>query len=710
MVETAAQPRQAAAAAAPVPGSPSNFKYRPDIDALRGVAVLAVLIYHLNDLFLPGGFTGVDIFFVISGFVVTGSLLSHGQEPLGRRLSGFYLRRVRRLLPNLFACIGLTSLATALLVPPDQTRGMFLTAVKSLYGWSNNHLVQAARDYFALDTKLNPFVHTWSLGVEEQFYLVFPILLVLCGFGARRTLPLLLGLMALSLAGSLWLTRELPISAYFLMPSRFWELAAGGALLLAQRRGLTASWPQGRSLRLAGGILLLLALIFTPERQGFPAPAALPAVIGTLMVIQAGPDADGRFLPGRWLERLLLTCGLLSYSLYLWHWPVMVLMRWTIGLDRIWHYLLATALTFALGWLAYRLIEQPVRRHPLPPLGQWLLALVAFVATWSGIDALAHPLRGRLFLGSTANPVPKSERIAEMKPVIQGTGISDGTCGIATWEPYTKAVRTDFNVCGKKGLPGAGEILLIGDSHAHHLLPMLDRVTDRTGQALTFTFKSSCLISPDLTVTFDKKRYEPCRQFAAGEIDRTLERLGPGDIMLVSTWLNRQLASIEPDGRFNDFPVYAGDRRLTPAQVRDAYVASTRSIAKRLAAKGIQLVLVVDIPSLLKTPVVCESWSTFASGRDRNTLCAPTAEITTSMQKTLRTTLARVADGLPNVHVFDPTDFLLENGKVRHRLSDGTPLYADNHHLSATGSRRLAEPFQRFLKARGLVPAEAPGG
>ena len=166
--------------------SKARFAYRPDIDAMRGLAVLAVLVFHLNEAWLPGGFTGVDIFFVISGYVVTGSLLNHSTEPLGPRLGGFYLRRIRRLLPNLLLMIGVTSLMVALIVPPTETRGMFLTAVKALYGWSNNHLLASAKDYFGLDASLNPFLHTWTLGVEEQFYLVFPVLVAAIGLGRRR--------------------------------------------------------------------------------------------------------------------------------------------------------------------------------------------------------------------------------------------------------------------------------------------------------------------------------------------------------------------------------------------------------------------------------------------------------------------------------------------------------------------------------------------
>ncbi len=708
------------------PPEPKAFRYRPDIDALRGVAVIAVFIFHLNEHWLPGGFVGVDVFFVISGYVVTGSLLSHGGESIGQRLRGFYMRRIRRLLPNLLLTLAVTAVGVALLIPPTETRSLYLTAVKAIYGWSNNHLLQSSADYFGLDSSLNPFVHTWSLGVEEQFYLVFPLLLILIGSGARRTLPMLLVLIGVSLAASAWWTTHAPMSAFFLMPSRFWELSIGAALLLMQRRSFSlegrlrpgiswapVGWLRGRHLRWLGWLVVIASLVFTPERQGFPTPGALPAVLGTLLLLHAGSEADGRFLPIRSLERLLIALGLLSYSLYLWHWPVVTFLRWTTGLERPWQYLLATVLSLGLAWFAYRFVEQPLRRSPLPAIPHLGVTFASVILAWVGIDALAHPYRGRLFLGSNSDPVPKAERISELRPVIPGTGISDGECGVPTWEDYGPDSRTDFGPCSKPGRPGAGEIFLLGDSHAHHLLPMLDGVTDRTGQAISFSFKSSCLISPSLTVSFDKKLYEPCRTFAAGELDRALDRLRPGDVVVIATWFNRQLGDITPDGRDNDFPVYLGSRRLSPSEVRSRFVADIRSQARRLASRGIQLVLVVDVPMLARDPVVCDAWPRLALQGTRAALCSGTPALTARMQRTVAVTLAAAARGLPNVHVFDPTPLLLEQGLVRHRLTDGTVVYADSHHLSVSGSRMLAEPFHRFMSARGLLPSaqaiSAPG-
>ena len=686
-------------AASATASAPGRFAYRPDIDALRGAAMLAVLVFHLNKGWLPGGFTGVDIFFVISGYVVMGSLLGQASKPFWPRLGTFYLRRLRRLLPNLLACLAVTSLAVAALIPPFESGPYFNAALKALFGWSNNFLMGQI-DYFNPDADLNPFLHTWSLGVEQQFYLVFPLLLLGIGYGVRRSVPLLAALTVLSVGASWWWTQNAPMAAFFLMPSRLWELTSGSLLLVAQRRGLlVAPWLKGRWLRLAGAALLLWAVVATSEREGFPVPGVLPAVLGTLLVLQAGPGEGGRFLPGRWLERGLLTAGLLSYSLYLWHWPVIVLLRWTWGMETWWQYGLAVVGSVVLAVGAYGLVEQPVRRYPLQWWWETLLALLAVVGLWLGIDALHYQLKGKLFIGSDPNPVPLHERINNFNPMIPGTGITP-LCTVPVGKRYDVTTRPNYDLCQKLGKPGAGEIFLLGDSHAQHLLPMLDLVTSRSGQRLTFAAMGGCFPDPLVQINWGMQEYGPCKEFVSGEMERAAERLKPGDIVMLSSWLNHYIADIDPRGQPNGALMESGGRRLSPSQVREMHVASLRRFAKRLATRKIQLLLFVDTPVLAREMMFCP--------RDFSRTCSPDAEKTLRMQQTIRQTLNAAASGLPNVHVFDPTPTFLDSmGRVIYRKADGTPLFADSNHLSMTGSRSLAEPFERFLVASGLIPASA---
>ena len=665
------------------------WAYRADIDVLRGIAVLAVLIYHLNETWLPGGFAGVDVFFVISGYVVSGSLLSHRQEPLGQQLLGFYQRRIRRLVPNLLVNVVLTCLAVALLVPPEESRSLFTTGVKALYGWSNNHFALAATDYFGLDAHLNPLSHTWSLGVEEQFYLLVPVLLLLLGRWqqGRWLLPGLLSAVVASLALSFHWTQQAPVLAFFLMPSRFWELSIGVLLLLAQRRGWLASPGQGTAARWCrwGGIAVLAgALLFSNPNQGFPVPGAFPAVLATLALLQGG---------GHWgpLQQPLLRCGLLSYSLYLWHWPVLTLMRWTVGLDQPLLLALAVGLSFALAFAAYHLVEQPLRRRPLKAPWLFGFSAAAVALSWAGLDALAQPLRGQLFLGRRTAAIPPAERFSE------------GACTVPPWAPYGPTTRTDFSSCGRVGVSGARELFLLGDSHALHLLPMLQGAAAQSGQALSYSFKGNCLISPELTGRYRQRRFEPCRAFAAGELERARQRLVPGDVVVVANWFNHYLGERDSRDRLIEAPFDAAGEPLSREQVRQRWVASLRRQARLLAERGLELVLVVDVPSLSREPTACEAWSALRPDLDPSTLCAPPAALTAAQQQLQRRTLQAVADGLPNVRVFDPTPALLHRGLVQHRLPQGGLRYFDTNHLTVSASRSLSPLWLAFLEAEGLA-------
>ncbi|MEA5442062.1 acyltransferase family protein [Cyanobium gracile] len=684
--------------------APGRFAYRPDIDALRGAAMLAVLVFHLNKGWLPGGFTGVDIFFVISGYVVMGSLLGQASKPFWPRLGNFYLRRVRRLLPNLLACLAVTSLAVAALIPPLESGPYFNAALKALFGWSNNFLMGQI-DYFNPDADLNPFLHTWSLGVEQQFYLVFPLLLLGIGYGVRRSVPLLTALTVLSVGASWWWTQNAPMAAFFLMPSRLWELTSGSLLLVAQRRGLlVAPWLKGRWLRLAGAALLLWAVVATSEREGFPVPGVLPAVLGTLLVLQAGPGEGGRFLPGRWLERGLLTAGLLSYSLYLWHWPVIVLLRWTLGMETWWQYGLAVVGSVVLAVGAYGLVEQPVRRHPLTWWWEMVLALLAVVGLWLGIDALHHQFRGKLFIGPDPDPVPFRERIHTYDPYILNSGIKEKNCTVPIGKPYGLATRPNYDLCQKPGKPGAREIFLLGDSHALHLVPMLDSVTSRTGQRLTLAFQMACFLDTSMVATLGNVKFPVCQDLARGEMERALERLKPGDIVMISSWLNSYLSGLSSSGKPSPMVVEKHGRRINPPEARAIHVANLRRFAKQLAARDLHLVLTVDTPMLLQKPMECRpkpgQWEQ----------CSPEPQITARMQQTIRETLTEAAAGLSNVHLFDPSPFFLDaEGRVTPMRPDGTLLFSDDHHLSVSGSRSLAGPFERFLQQQGLTsPGPTP--
>ncbi len=496
--------------------------YRNDIDGLRALAVLSVMLYHLSATLLPGGFVGVDIFFVISGFVVSASLANVASERDGRLLrfdrfvAFFYARRLARIGPALILVLLTTALFATLFVPRawlsefNERTGLY-----AFYGLSNWVLQTNVDTYFAPRAEFNPYTHTWSLGVEEQFYVVFPLLFFLW-VAARRRLTRriatasLIGLGVASLVGCIWAMKNAPTSAFYGIVFRFWELAMGVALFqitangeaVVTRRGLLANvlpWL---------GIAAIAATFAYANAAEFPWFWALPPVIGGALLIGSAQADVTHPLRRAFAHSALVWIGKRSYSLYLWHWPVYVLLRWTMGIDQWVTQAIAVAMTFGLAAASYRWIELPIRHHPVlqrrAPALRIVVFLVAIIAGWGVMKGLFASQK--VLSLSTVAQHADDWYVTNRMP-LSASPKSSCKVAIAT-RPLAggQVISYTPSGCGLQATAAPPITLFaVGDSHATAYMPMFDRLSTEGEIAVNlYTFPSCGILDLMKPMTVDR--------------------------------------------------------------------------------------------------------------------------------------------------------------------------------------------------------------
>ena len=454
--------------------STPQINYRADIDGLRAVAVLAVVLNHLSSEWLPGGYVGVDVFFVISGYLITGIIsreIAEGQFTF----SGFYERRARRIFPALFAMLAVTLVASYLLLLPSDMVSTLKGALGTLFFASNIVFWREMADgYFAAtDLGLNPLLHTWSLAVEEQFYVLFPVLLLACHRYAKHLIvPVLLVCTAGSLALAAFLIQGKSVAVFFLSPFRAWELLIGSLLALNVvppiKSRLVREFTAGLGLT-----AILWACFSYSKGTVFPGLAALAPVLGTAAIIYAGSSCSS--LTKKLLElRPIVFIGLISYSLYLWHWPLIVLTRYANGMDPITDQLPTLFVASILAaWLSYRYIEQPFRHKQVISKKLVFGASAAFmssmaIATSTGL--LNNGFEDRFSAESIAFDRARHPKIplehCDGKP-------SNSWC-----------------VIGDKNAKPS--IILWGDSHMLAWAPGIDSVLKNQGESAFLAIQTAC--------------------------------------------------------------------------------------------------------------------------------------------------------------------------------------------------------------------------
>ncbi|MBC9032436.1 acyltransferase [Sphingomonas sp. JC676] len=660
--------------------------YIPAIDGLRAVAVGSVMLFHLWPPALPGGFTGVDIFFVISGFVVTGSLMGRQFDSLGAFAAYFYARRLMRIMPALLAML-LTTLLAGQLFIPDAWLSDSLAQVGrfAFFGLSNLVLAIDTDSYFGPQAVYNPFTHTWSLGVEEQFYLAFPFLLYWHQrlHQGRAAVRFVAGISLGSLALCAVLSFAAPKFAFYLIFTRFWELGAGMLLCLT-----IATWrpcaEQRGSLLAAVGALAIGAGFAIPEGGPFPFPLALPSVLGTAAVIASVCAARGTWLSRVLGNRAVVGVGLLSYSLYLWHWPVFVLFRWTTGLDTPALALAALGVTVILACLSYWLVERPLRG--LRTMSDWPrvrvvnAALAATLIAAIGGQGLiaAHD---RLTLSVT------HDRAAwHAEP---GRPLDPGLSHCALTETVGRVgggIRTGWTPSGCTRAPAGFALFMPADSHGLAYTPLLRQLAAELGVPVRRYFKPGC---PYLKLVETMAGRAKCAGYYRAVLDDIRRAARPGDMIFLPGLRGTRL--VNQFERDHDLEGPHDD------SVAPAALAEAGALIDRFAAMGARVVIEAPKPMFRSPAFRCSDWFNRSNPICHGGLTEPRAELL-ERRTAVVAAMQRLAARQPALSVWDPFPLLCPGDPCRSQ-PDGRPLFFDGDHLSGLGNDLLYPGLRDTLLA-----------
>lgn len=668
--------------------------FRPDIEGLRAIAILLVVGYHAGLPGFSGGYVGVDIFFVLSGYLITWLLVHEAQETGSINLPRFYARRARRLLPALALVLVTTIILGAMVYAPLEQRYLANTAVATATYLSNVLFALGATDYLGADQHTNPLLHTWSLSLEEQFYIVWP-LFVMVAFGAtrwqrhksdyRRLIVWMAGAVAISFAVSSYLTSTNQPWAFFSSPTRAWEFAVGacGILLpvgsvrkiLGHRVNLGRDENRPRLVQICGwtgmGGFLAGAVLYTGETS-FPGTAALLPVFSTILVLRAGAAATESRLSKLLALGPLQRVGRVSYSWYLWHWPVLVFGTAIFqGLSITFRILLLVG-SLLLAEASHRFIENPVRH------GSWLSARPRrslAMAVLLGMFGVALALAWRQAAAVWAYlPYQQSyTKIRNDNPAIYASGC------IAPLE------GSDLVECTYGGNGAPQTAVLVGDSHAAQWLDMVEPMVEDGRWRLVVITKSSCpmvILPPHFDTRMGRFSTE-CDTWRTKALSR-IDQLSP-DLTIVSTF----------DGYPFSFQEWKKGEMLALAFLSKA--SRKVVVVRDTPTPGF------DVPACLARA----KWfsTTFPRSRCR-------IEVNSASPSDAYRAITGVAAGMGNVSILDMNGHICPAGSCS-TVHNGVIVFRDAHHITEAFASGLSDNFIRYAAAftnDTVIPTFNTGG
>ncbi|MGI9220304.1 MAG: acyltransferase family protein [Woeseiaceae bacterium] len=637
--------------------------YRPDIDGLRAIAVLAVVFYHSGFDLVSGGYVGVDVFFVISGFLIT-TIIVRELADGNFSIVGFYERRMRRILPASIAVVAVCLIVGSLVFETTDRANLAHSVIANSLFLSNIYFYLQT-GYFDAAAELKPLLHTWSLSLEEQYYVVTPLLLMLTTrYFRQRHLVFVVPIAILSFVACVHGTGENPSATFYMLTTRAWELLIGSILAIATIPRASSEVAM-RLLAVFGLSLIIYSMFMFDEQTPFPgAYAALPT-IGTAILIYTG------YSGGTPVNRLLslrpaVFVGLISYSLYLWHWPMIVFAKYLKGmaLSHLENVAVLLAI-FAVSILSWRYVETPFRKKQL-------------LAT-----------RKRLFFAS----------LGATLVLIIAALLATGDVVDTEWRRWRACENVEERLAENKSLCVVGEatrepsILLWGDSHARALNSAADASAQRLGLAGYVASKPGC---PPLR-GIERERRPGCSEFNEALLSYVILNPNVDTVILAANW-----TGVLEGTRYNDET--AGQNKVIDVMAgKDAPQQDATELIKTglyrtiqtLRDNGRRIILVGPVPEVGHN-VPSVNHIARITDRDVNAMIAPTIEEFKIQNTKTISFLEMVADDL-GIPVVWPSDILCNDRLCIVALDDGTTLYHDDDHLSTAGARFISEILDQPL-------------
>ena len=644
--------------------------FRADIEGLRAIAVALVVIFHADLGGVHGGFIGVDIFFAISGYLITGLILAEFEAKGRLDFLGFYARRGRRLIPAVTVMIAVVLTIGFFLYSPDEMFEVAKSGASSSLYMSNMYFALQTKGYFSTHMAENPFLHTWSLSVEEQFYLFWPVFIFLCVKFTKSRLALLGvlgGITLVSFLIGLWLLEYNLNWGFYALPGRIWEFGLGGFARVLVSNGARVPRPGRFLIGWTGAGLVAASAFYLTEWVRFPGWPAVAPVLGTIMILAVGGQSS--VLDKILGAPIMQWVGRRSYAIYLWHWPFLLLPVVWLGEPTLWHKLAYLAGTVLVAHISYHLIENPVRRHP------WLVKRrFASIALTGGFAVIAGAIAVTTYVGARfEDRNPEYQTYREVRYAFPPELDARPECLV--WPPSVAEVE----MCSFSPANPHGEIILAGDSHAKHWFAPVLGAAEGASYSLTTVMKAGCAFSDvDVYNALQRRENPECKQWREEAIQEIIDRTP--SLVIISTAAGAHVAGTAA----------WGDSAI--GTNRQGWVEGLKRALTPMTQAGIPVLLIQHTPKLSTHGPTCLA-RTVRFDRSAE-VCARKRDRALD-QGILDMERAMLAD-IPGITLVDFSEMFCDD-EMCYAKRDGMSIYMDVHHISDMWARSLQPQMETAI-------------